>query len=194
MYRAGVSSFGKTFTQGLCFTVYMLDELHKLGIPNPPAVITPPDIKLRSRVVLPPGGTMTIRPLVKLDADAPRTCTLSYAGAASECILGQTTLTWQVKPGTSLGPEIRLRAPARPGRVVLPVALALGDKRETRELHIEATAPAGTNGKAVGWITGSGDPLGTAAKHLGIPATPIADLAKADLAGYGTIILGDEAP
>ncbi len=41
MHQAGISSFGKGFTQGLCFTVYMLDELHRIGIRNPPPPAAP---------------------------------------------------------------------------------------------------------------------------------------------------------
>jgi hypothetical protein len=86
MYRAGVSSFGKGFTQGLCFTVYMLDELEKLGIRNPPPVVEPPNLRLRSQVILPPGKTMTIRPHLKLDGDAALPCSIVFGGQAKRSL------------------------------------------------------------------------------------------------------------
>ena len=193
MYRAGVNSFGKGFTQGLCFTVYMLDELHKLGIANPPPVVTPPDVRLRSHVVLAPGQSMTFRPRVKLDADTPQACALAYGGKADMYLGGKATFSWEAKPGITLGPEIRVRAPAAPGNVVLPVTVTVGDRSETRELRIEAVAPANRTAKAVGWITDGKDPLALAAKALGRTVDPIADLGKADLEHYGTIVLGAEA-
>jgi len=193
MYRAGIGSFGKTFTQGLCFTVYMLDELHKLGITNPPAVITPPNVRLRSQVILPPGQTMTIRPQVKIDADGPTACTIAYGGKAADFIQEGATITWQAKPGLTLGPEIHIRAPAKPGVVVLPVTVTVGEKTEERELRIEAIAPAASIGKGTGWISGTKDPLQVAAKAMDIPISPILYLDKEDLSQYGTIILGSEA-
>lgn len=193
MYRGGVNSFGKTFTQGLCFTVYMLDELQKLGIRNPPPVVDPLDVRLRSRILLPPGQTLTFRPLVKSNATGPVACQLVFGGAAAASIVGDTTIEWQTKPGLALGPEIQVRAPTSPGVVTLPVALTVGDQQETRELRIEALAPTTTAGTATGWITDAKDPLALAAQALGVTVASIADLAKADLSTYGTIVLGDEA-
>lgn len=193
MYRAGVNSFGKTFTQGLCFTVYMLDELQKLGMRNPPPVVDPPDVRMRSHILLPPGGTLTFRPFVKSGVTTPVECQLVFGGKAEGIIVGEPTLRWQSAPGFAPGPEIQVRAPAEPGVVTLPVTLTVGEQQVTRELRIEAAAPAGKPGTATGWVTDAKDPLALAAQTLGITVSPLADLAKADLEAYGTIVLGDEA-
>jgi sialidase-1 len=193
MYRGGVSSFGKGFTQGLCFTVYMLNELERLGIRNPPPVVSPPNVRLRSHIVLPPEGATTIRPQLKLDGDGPAPCSLAFGGEAKEHIVEGTTISWQATPGLTMGPEIHVRAPAKPGVVVLPISLSVGEKSEKRELKIEAIAPAPISGKATGWVTDAKDPLQLAARKLGLPVSAIADLAKADLDQFSTIVIGDEA-
>ncbi|MDX9980088.1 MAG: hypothetical protein RBU25_08710, partial [Lentisphaeria bacterium] len=193
MHRAGVSSFGKGFTQGLCFTVYMLDELHRTGILNPPPAAAPPEVMLRSRALLAPGQSLTIRPLLRVSAAEPQNGRIEFAPTAATHLPGGTEYAWQAKPGLDLGPEITLRAAAAPGVATLPFTLVVGEHRETRELHLETVTPGTVTGSAVGWITGPKDPLALAAETLGLPVAPIGNLAQADLGTFGTIVLGSEA-
>lgn len=193
MQQAGISSFGKGFTQGLCFTVYMLDELHRKGIRNPPPAIVRPGVMMRSRAMLAPGQSQTIRPLLQISGRAPQDCRIEFGGAAATHIDGETSHAWQTNPGLVLGPEITLRAAATPGVVTLPVTLTVGEHRETRELRIETVSPGPRPGAAIGWITGPNDPLARAAEALELPVPAIDDLGQANLNDYGTIVLGAEA-
>lgn len=193
MYRGGVNSFGKNFTQGLCFMPFMLAELTELGIENPPRVYTPPELRLRSHVILPPGESMIIRPALKHSAETAEVCRISFAPEAAEFLGGKHVFEWQAEPGWSLGPEIRVTVPAQPGVSRFAVSASVGEKHEERELVLEAVGPTGAVGSAVGWVTAAKDHFAIAAKAVGVGVTPIPDLAKVDLQQLGTLVLGAEA-
>ena len=193
MYRGGVSSFGKTFTQGLCFMPFMLAELTELGIENPPPVVTPPELRLRSHAILPPGESLVIRPVLRNGEDAARTCRLSFDQAAAPFLGGQHVFVWDAVPGWSLGPEIRVTVPAEPGALRFAVSAEIGGKGATRPFVIEAATPTGAVGNAIGWVSAPKDHLAVAAGAVGIEAVAVSDVAKADLSRFGAIVLGAEA-
>lgn len=184
---------GKSFTQYFRVLPHTLYYVKRWGVTSLPLPPPPPKIRRRSRVFLDEKGQGVARVAVFNAGKAPLACELSAARVPEGCSLAPQTVKWEAPPGTGMSPGLTVTVGGAAPAESLKLVCTAGEKVR-RELEI-ALVPA-PKPTAIGDKTGFVGPedhySAKALREMGAQIEAIADLSKADLSRYRTIVVGSD--